>query len=148
MKFGASKRMTTCLTSHCSAAQVPGTQSDSVIVIANHIKGNYAETQQDTDLLAAIQGSNFTGNSAANSQGGALVVSGNSTSILSSSTFQSNFAARGAGIYIVNSSLIVEATNFTFNAARSAGVVLLHTATLSLMLACLLTWLSADLAVC
>ncbi|KAA6419052.1 MAG: hypothetical protein FRX49_03865 [Trebouxia sp. A1-2] len=83
-------------------------------------RGN-CETQQDTDLLAAIQGSNFTGNSAANSQGGALVVSGNSTSILSSSTFQSNFAARGAGIYIVNSSLIVEATNFTFNAARSAG---------------------------
>ncbi len=120
-------------------------------VTAAHIEGmesKYEETQHRTDLLAAIQGSNFTGNSAANSQGGALAVSGNSTSILSSSTFQSNFAARGAGIYIVSSSLTVEATNFTFNAARSAGGVLLHTATLSLMLACLLTWLPADLTVC
>jgi len=88
------------------------------------MQSNYEEIQQGTDLLAAIQGSNFTDNSAANSQGGALVVSGNSTSILSSSTFQSNAAARGAGIYIVNSSLTVQHTNFTFNAARSAGGVL------------------------
>ncbi len=95
------------------------------------MQSKYGETHQSTDLLAALQGSNFTGNSAANSQGGALAVSGNSTSILSSSTFQSNFAARGAGIYIVSSSLTVEATNFTFNAARSAGGVLLHTANLS-----------------
>jgi len=131
--------------------KVSGTRSEPVGVTAPHMKGvqsKYGETHQSTDLLAAIQGNNFTGNSAANSQGGALAVSGNSTSILSSSTFQSNFAARGAGIYIVSSSLTVEATNFTFNAARSAGGVLLHTTTLSLMLACLLTWLPADSAVC
>ncbi len=131
--------------------KVSGTKSEPVGVTAAHINGmqsKYGETEQDADLLAALQGSNFTGNSAGNSQGGALMASGNSISILSSSTFQSNAAARGAGIYIVNSSLTVEATNFTFNAARSAGAALLHIATLSLMLACLLTWLSADLAIC
>lgn len=73
-----------------------------------------------------LQGSNFTGNSAANSQGGGLVVSGNSTSVLSNSTFQSNAAARGAGIYIANSSLTVQDSNFTFNAAGSAGDQPLH----------------------
>lgn len=74
-----------------------------------------------TASVPELQGSNFTGNSASNSQGGALVVSSNSTSEISSGTFNSNVAARGAGIYVVNSSVTVADTNFTYNAARSAG---------------------------
>ena len=68
-----------------------------------------------------LQGTRFTGNNAANSQGGALVLSGNSTSNVTNSIFDGNVAARGAAIYINGSRLTLQGTNFTLNNARSAG---------------------------
>lgn len=67
-----------------------------------------------------MQESSFTGNDAANSQGGALSLSGSTCSLINS-TLDSNTAARGAGIYIANSSLTVDNITFTSNAARSTG---------------------------
>ena len=81
----------------------------------------HSQAHAEITLQHVLQDSSFIGNSAGNSQGGALVVSGGSTSTLTNNTFQSNLAARGAGIYIANSSLVVQASNFSLNAARSAG---------------------------
>ena len=74
-----------------------------------------------TEVSEEVQDSSFSGNNAANSQGGALGVAANSTASISNTTFLNNVAARGAAIYAVNSSVTVDVSVFNFNTARTSG---------------------------
>ena len=74
-----------------------------------------------SQIQGQLQGSNFTGNSAPTSQGGALAVEGNSTAQVKNCTFTSNAAQRGAAIFVRTSTVTVVDSNFTMNVARSAG---------------------------
>lgn len=91
------------------------------LAIDHHGFGAHLQPSWASGVVHALQESSFSGNNAANSQGGALALSEDSVCSMSNSTMQGNTAARGAGIYIVNSTLTVEACNFSSNAARSTG---------------------------